>query len=109
MALADTIKILNDDDALELFKKTLPSASSSFLQLGVTAKEMRKRALSVVRRARTASKHRAQYDLIALALTGKKVSFDKVLTMIDDMVAMLKEEQVEDDDKKAYCAEQFDL
>merc|ERR1740138_707755 len=26
-ALADTIKILNDDDALELFKKTLPSPS----------------------------------------------------------------------------------
>merc|ERR1719378_270998 len=25
VALADTIKILNDDDALELFKKTLPS------------------------------------------------------------------------------------
>merc|ERR1719492_713605 len=32
VALAETIKILNDDDALELFKKTLPSASS-FLQL----------------------------------------------------------------------------
>merc|ERR1719456_1269921 len=29
VALADTIKVLNDDDALELFKKTLPSASSS--------------------------------------------------------------------------------
>merc|ERR1719161_2297207 len=28
LALADTIKVLNDDDALELFKKTLPSASS---------------------------------------------------------------------------------
>merc|ERR1719218_17350 len=27
LALADTIKILNDDDALELFKKTLPSAA----------------------------------------------------------------------------------
>merc|ERR1719201_2957493 len=27
VALADTIKILNDDDALELFKKTLPGAS----------------------------------------------------------------------------------
>merc|ERR1719199_1508816 len=36
LALADTIKILNDDDALELFKKTLPS-SSSFMQLEVTA------------------------------------------------------------------------
>merc|ERR1719506_2335594 len=33
LALADTIKVLNDDDALELFKKTLPSASSSFMQL----------------------------------------------------------------------------
>merc|ERR1740127_177609 len=32
LALADTIKILNDDDALELFKKTLPSASASLLQ-----------------------------------------------------------------------------
>merc|ERR1719378_48860 len=28
LALADTIKILNDDDALELFKKTLPAASA---------------------------------------------------------------------------------
>merc|ERR1719188_999919 len=33
LALADTIKILNDDDALELFKKTLPSASVSLLQV----------------------------------------------------------------------------
>merc|ERR1719272_2162028 len=31
-ALADTIKMLNDDDALELFKKTLPGASS-FIEL----------------------------------------------------------------------------
>merc|ERR1719460_1012279 len=31
LALADTIKILNDDDALELFKKTLPGASASLL------------------------------------------------------------------------------
>merc|ERR1719272_2341027 len=29
-ALADTIKLLNEDDALELFKKTLPGASASF-------------------------------------------------------------------------------
>merc|ERR1719160_684343 len=38
LAIADTIKILNDDDALELFKKTLPSAS--FLQVQVTSKEV---------------------------------------------------------------------
>merc|ERR1712232_1225346 len=35
LALADTIKLLNDDDALELFKKAVPtmSASESFVQL----------------------------------------------------------------------------
>merc|ERR550532_123373 len=33
VALADTIKVLNDDDALELFKKTLPSSSASLIQL----------------------------------------------------------------------------
>merc|ERR1719199_2343339 len=38
LALADTIKILNDDDALELFKKTLPGASA-FLQIQVTSGE----------------------------------------------------------------------
>merc|ERR1719456_1049000 len=37
LALADTIKILNDDDALELFKKTLPAASASLLQLQVNS------------------------------------------------------------------------
>merc|ERR1719502_1869918 len=36
LALADTVKILNDDDALELFKKTLPSPS--LLQLAATGK-----------------------------------------------------------------------
>merc|ERR1712048_723921 len=35
LAIADTIKILNDDDALEMFKKTLPGASS-FMQIQVT-------------------------------------------------------------------------
>merc|ERR1719386_475227 len=41
VALADTIKILNDDDALELFKKTLPGASASFVQM--TASETNQR------------------------------------------------------------------
>merc|ERR1719281_2184836 len=50
LALADTIKILNDDDALELFKKTLPGASA-FLQLKVTEKEQSRQALAAIRAA----------------------------------------------------------
>merc|ERR1719450_1969534 len=39
LALADTIKILNDDDALELFKKTLPGASASFVQVDASQRQ----------------------------------------------------------------------
>jgi len=68
--------------------------------------------LAAVRGARgrqANSRHRAQFDLIELALTGKKVSFEKVIKMIDEMVVMLKEEQVGDDNKKEYCLGQFDV
>merc|ERR1719442_148353 len=44
LALAETIKLLNDDDALELFKKTLPPPSASFLEVRVSAAAMRSRA-----------------------------------------------------------------
>merc|ERR1719337_298132 len=50
LALADTIKVLNDDDALELFKKTLPG-SASLLQLKVSSASVRARALSAIRSA----------------------------------------------------------
>merc|ERR1719301_169362 len=49
LALADTIKILNDDDALELFKKTLPGSASSFLQIQVTAQSAMRKALQTLK------------------------------------------------------------
>jgi len=109
VALADTIKILNDDDALELFKKTLPSASSSFLQVSLSSSAQRQRALEALRKATgLAPKDRTGLDLISLALHGKKIGFDKVIGMIDEMLGNLKKEQVDDDNKKTYCAEQLD-
>merc|ERR1719453_160445 len=48
LAIADTIKMLNSDEALELFKKTLPAASM-FLQMQVTTKEMKKAALQALK------------------------------------------------------------
>merc|ERR1719217_1614334 len=104
-ALADTIKVLNDDDALELFKKTLPSASASFMQMAVSSKAMRQRALDAINSA-PRSYHT---DFIAVALRGKKIGFEKVIAMIDEMAATLKTEQADDDAKKEYCVKEFDL
>jgi len=109
VALADTIKVMNDDDALELFKKTLPSASASFVQMKQSSASIRARALSVIHAARNAnSPARQQLDLIALALHGKAMGFEKVVKMIDEMVALLKKEQEDDDSKKGYCAKELD-
>jgi len=107
-ALADTIKVLNDDDALELFKKTLPSASS-FMQIQVTARDMRTRAVTELEQFLQGRPRSAKLELLALALKGKKIGFEKVIKMIDDMVATLKVEQKDDDSKKEYCAEELDL
>jgi len=108
LALADTIKILNDDDALELFKKTLPGASS-FLQVEVSTDSMRQQALSLLQSFKGSKKgDRQRLDFIMLAVRGKKVGFDKIIKMIDDMVALLKTEQVDDDSKKEYCEMSLD-
>jgi len=106
-ALSDTIKILNDDDALELFKKTLPGASS-FVQVDVTSQAVRSRAISLIQSARSQSSRRPQLDFISLALRGKKIGFGKVLKMIEDLVKELKQDQVNDDGKKEYCNTELD-
>merc|ERR1719464_487059 len=106
LALADTIKILNDDDALDLFKKTLPSAS--FLQMQTSSLQMKRRALAAIQVAQARSK-RPELDFIALALRERNQGpFDKVIGMIDEMVGILGEEQTADDDKKAYCEAELD-
>merc|ERR1719160_1567155 len=107
VALADTIKILNDDDALDLFKKTLPGSSASFVQMTESANNQRQQALAIVRAAKQGNGH-PELNFLALALQGKKVNFGKVIKMIDDMVATLKVEQQDDNDKKEYCNMQFD-
>jgi chromosome segregation ATPase len=67
LALADTIKILNDDDALELFKKTLPSAS--FMQVV----DQRQQALATIRAAQHGARgSHPELNFLALALQGKK-------------------------------------
>merc|ERR1719478_1480261 len=43
-----------------------------------------------------------------MALSSKKVDMSKVIKMIDDVITLLGKEQVDDDDKKAYCEAEFD-
>lgn len=110
LAIHDTIKILNDDDALDMFKKTLPS--SSFVQFESEASQAIHRALAVLHH-KSVSQAVYQHDGLDLrfleaALEGRKVDFSKVIKMIDDMLALLKQEQLDDASKKDYCNAQLD-
>eukprot|EP00932_Pfiesteria_piscicida_P012311 SRR837773.2366.p1 GENE.SRR837773.2366~~SRR837773.2366.p1 ORF type:complete len:679 (+),score=347.26 SRR837773.2366:203-2038(+) len=115
VAIADTIKVLNDDDALDLFKKTLHSSSSSLVQVRVSTASQRDRALGMIRSLQQSvvRSSRPALDLMALTLLGKRGAssggFDKVIQMIDAMVETLKQEQMDDDHKKEYCGTQLDL
>jgi len=106
-AISEAIKVLNDDDALDLFKKTLSlgqmDGAMGFLQ--------KKSTLSVALEARSmvsallkkGGAHAAQLMLLESSLKSKKVDFSKVLEQIDGMVDVLKKEQADDDSQKDFC------
>lgn len=99
-ALSEAVKVLNDDDALELFKKTAPSAS--FLQ---TSSRSSLKARSGLR------SHMRGHSRLLLAQHQRRVrahlvsskGFEKVVGMVDGMVEILKEEDGSDAARKEHC------
>jgi len=102
VALAETIKVLNDDDALELFKKTLPGGAS-LLQLQVTSAGERQVAINALKKSSD-----PRVELLAVALKGGKQGFDKIVKLIDELAVTLKKEQADDNQKKTYCGAEID-
>jgi chromosome segregation ATPase len=111
-AISEVISMLNDDDALDLFKDSL--GKGSFLQRDVTAGQKAKALLSKViagKRVPVALNllaHTAIARLGGLQKEGVKVDFSKVIKMIDDMVALLGQEQKDDDHHLGYCHGEID-
>jgi septal ring factor EnvC (AmiA/AmiB activator) len=109
-AISEAIGVLNDDDALDLFKKTLSLAqkpsSMGFLQKKSSVSAGLK-ARNLIQLASQGSMHHMQLDLIAAALKSKKADFSKVLGMIDNMSTLLGKEQADDDAQKSMCDKDF--
>merc|ERR1719446_1894316 len=66
---------------------------------------MRESALNALK---TGHKADPRLDLIALAMHGGKMGFEKIIKMIDNLVVDLKAEQGVDNDKKTYCLAELD-
>merc|ERR1719265_1924562 len=119
-AISDAIGILNDDDALDVFKKSSAGASASFSQVAkVGLLQQSTHRASKAKRAQSILAHVAnQYKtptlkLILYTMNSKlklksRGGFAEVIKMIDDMVVLLGKQQVEDDKSKEFCEEEFD-
>jgi chromosome segregation ATPase len=109
-AISEAIKVLNDDDALDLFKKTVPSFTQTGLQfLQKSSKSsVALRANGVLMSlAQISRSHTTEFSLLASALKSQSVDFSKISEKIDGMVEVLGKEQVDDDEQLKFCEAEF--
>ena len=98
LAICETIKLLNDDDVLELFMSTLPSSCA--VQVNQSAAAVGRRTMDEIRRSsRAHSNSVSNLKFISLALSGKSVDFSKIISMIERLP------QGKDVDSVAICAQ----
>merc|ERR1719337_533238 len=110
-AISDTIEMLNSDDALELFKKTLPSAASAsaFIQTAATSRAQIRSAKAMIRSAmKTDKAHAVNRHLMLMSLSQGVHGFEKVVGMVDGMVGVLEGEQAQDDKLDTWCIAELD-
>merc|ERR1719465_142000 len=107
-AISEAIKVLNDDDALDLFKKTLsleqgPAGSQlGFIQQHEAQHNRAQQALQQLQSSKVDQKN-LQVQFLENSLKAKNVDFAKVIKMVEEMETVLKEEQASDDAQKSFC------
>merc|ERR1719335_2078298 len=113
-AISEAIGILNDDDALDVFKKALPSsfAQTNFLQRSDSKASRVQKAQTllagVAGKAKDVRLNLVFYTLKSKLKTRSTGGFDDVVKMIDDMVVLLGKQQADDEKQKTYCEDEFE-
>merc|ERR1719161_2600824 len=118
-AISETISILNDDDALDVFKKARPSAlvqdQLGFLQKsnGLASKAQKAQAIiaAAAKKANNAQLNVLLYTLnskLKMSSKGKSRGLESVIKMIDDMVVLLGKDQSDDDKSKTFCEDELE-
>jgi len=103
LTLKDTINILGDDKSLDLFR----ARSAALIQVATNREKARHEALAMIAAAKGKDNRHPELNFLALALSGKKADFTKILDKIDGMVELLANESSDDASKKAYCKKEF--
>jgi hypothetical protein len=117
-AISEAIGILNDDDALDVFKKARPSFAQEqvgFLQKSNSpaAKVNKAQAIlaAAAQKANNPNLNLLLYTLnskLKMSSKGKAQGLDSVIKMIDDMVVILGKDQADDDKSKTFCEDELE-
>merc|ERR1719321_1108617 len=113
-AISEAIGILNDDDALDVFKKAMPSVlvQTAFLQRtdGKSSRAQKAKAIlaGVAAKAKNVNMNLMLYTLGSKLKAKGRGGFDDVIKMIDDMVVLLGKQQAEEAKQKTYCEDEFE-
>jgi chaperonin cofactor prefoldin len=97
-AVAETIQILTQDEARDAMEGTY-----SFLQLSNTHKNSKNKRMQAARLLRSIAARTRSPGLIALATSVELDAFTRVKKAIDDMIAMLKQQQIDEVTKHDWC------
>jgi chromosome segregation ATPase len=98
--VAETIAILNSDEAHEMFSKTV-----SFVQVKASAERSRRsKAAAALRKV---AKRTGSEMLLALASTVTLEAFKEVKEKIEEMMEELKQQQKDDVKQKDFCVAEF--
>merc|ERR1719310_1530394 len=99
-AVAETIAILNDDDAKDQFNK---AGFGVFIQVSSKSSKL-DQAAEILSKA---GKQLHKPALITLSMGMRLHGFEEVIAQIDSMKKALKEEQAEEVKQKDYCVAEF--
>jgi len=113
-AISEAISILNDDDALDVFKKTMPSSfaqqPAGFLQLkdAKASKVLKAQAILAGLKSKDVNMKLLLFTLGSKLKVKSTGAFDDVIKMVDDMISLLGKQQAEDDKQKAFCQDELE-
>jgi hypothetical protein len=106
-AIADVIAMLSDDDAFDLFGKTVDKPSV-FVQVRSAKRAEKATRARVVGALNALAQKSGSTQVLALAASAQLDAFEKVKKMIDEMVAVLKKDQADEVKHRDFCVEEFD-
>jgi septal ring factor EnvC (AmiA/AmiB activator) len=120
-AISQAVGILNDDDALDVFKKAVPASLSQTNEWGFlqarnsrSSKLLKAQALitSVTQIYRSRPLQLLAYSMSTKLRLAKKAGntadFSEIMKMIDAMVEVLTKEGADDEKHKAFCTDEFE-